>query len=341
MDRRAVVELEAREVADHPSVQAWLEACPGGHHPMAITALKAQVKASHKSGVYRLIGAGADGRSNVIAKRCVRRVALFERLMYTEVLPALGIPSLRFYGLLDEPQTRFAWHFTEDAGEQRCGAAQQDLAARWLAKLHASAASLDGNGLPDCGVSLYREHLDQAVRSITEAQAGPVMPASPPDRATLAALLESLDIVRQRWPSIETWTAQMPRTIVHGDFVPKNVRLRGDDVYVLDWETAGFGVPVADLASLATESGTTSPQCLMEDYLSVAGPLWGNPSTIELDRCARLGILFRLLASVNWAAQSLTYSDLGRPMGKLRVYAPRLDNVLQTLDWENSCLEPS
>ena len=40
--------------------------------------------------------------------------------------------------------------------------------------------------------------------------------------------------------------------MVHGDFIAKNVRIQeeaGPVLYAMDWEAAGWGAPVADLAN--------------------------------------------------------------------------------------------
>ena len=43
----------------------------------------------------------------------------------------------------------------------------------------------------------------------------------------------------------------MPRTFIHGDFAPKNMRVRagpgGSTLLCFDWGSAGWGVPAADL----------------------------------------------------------------------------------------------
>ncbi len=55
----------------------------------------------------------------------------------------------------------------------------------------------------------------------------------------------------------EWWTAPLlsaPLTVVHGEFYPKNLLLRGEKVHVVDWESAAVAAGEIDLAAL-TEGG--------------------------------------------------------------------------------------
>jgi thiamine kinase-like enzyme len=45
---------------------------------------------------------------------------------------------------------------------------------------------------------------------------------------------------------------RLPRTLVHGELYASNVLIAGDRVCVVDWETAGAGPGVIDLATLTT-----------------------------------------------------------------------------------------
>src|SRR5690349_876193 len=112
------------------------------------------LKKRPRSTVYRLDGAGPGGVA-VIAKRSRRLQAVTERILYEQVLRALPVPSLAYYGFVDEPGGEFAWLFIGCAGGRPYSAAVQEhttLAARWLSLLHtAGAAIAAATRLPDRG----------------------------------------------------------------------------------------------------------------------------------------------------------------------------------------------
>ena len=68
-----------------------------------------------------------------------------------------------------------------------------------------------------------------------------------------------------------------------------------------DWETAGWGPPLADLASIDLDA-----------YGEEACGLWGGHRT-ELERLSCIGQLFRLLTSVSWDSTWLTKEWVSRP----------------------------
>ena len=128
----------------HPAVQAWGRMHPHGI-PQAITPLRVRRK---KNQVYRLEGVGAGG-GGVVAKRCPKPVARVEHAVYADILPRLDVPALTSYGLLEEPESEYAWIFIEEA----TGVEYSNLllehrtrAARWLGLVHAATA--DGAGPP-------------------------------------------------------------------------------------------------------------------------------------------------------------------------------------------------
>src|ERR1051326_4169189 len=82
--------------------------------------------------------------------------------------------------------------------------------------------------------------------------AGPEL--TPADVKQLQAVLDGLQRLESDWSLIESRCVGLPSTLVHGDFRPKNVYLRpngaGLACYPIDWETAGGGVPAADLTRI-------------------------------------------------------------------------------------------
>jgi len=149
----------------------------------------------------------------------------------------------------------------------------------------------------------------------------------PDDIAVLDDVLAQCSETEARWEEIERLSEGMPATLVHGDFVPKNVRVRtGRDGIVLlpfDWGTGGWGGPAADLAET---DPTLYWQFMSED--------WRHVDLSVVTRVAKVGRLFRVLAAVRWASQSLSYPSIEKPMAQLRIYRGWLADAMQLLEQE-------
>ena len=104
------------------------------------------------------------------------------------------------------------------------------------------------------------------------------------------------------------------RTLVHGDYSPKNVIVNGSgpaaQVFLLDFEVVHLGNPVFDLAfmlnhltlkaihrpALAARYNAAA-RSFWQEYLAAAGDVAGEPARLERDTVAQLGAL--LLARVD------------------------------------------
>src|SRR5437867_2360659 len=172
----------------HPAVHAWRQLHPHDE-PRGITTLRI----GRRRKVYRLQGVGPDG-SAVIAKQSRKADALIERTVYEEILPRVTVPSLRYYGSLEDPDAEYCWLFLEEATGAKYSkllAAERAQVARWLALLHTSAAEAAAKaGLPDGGPGRYREFLRSAREGILQHLDNPVLDSD--DIAFLDAMLARL-----------------------------------------------------------------------------------------------------------------------------------------------------
>jgi aminoglycoside phosphotransferase (APT) family kinase protein len=322
---RRTIEWLHTGLAGHPAALAWGRFRREPVAPARIAVLKE----TSKSGVYRLEGA-APGGGSVVAKRCGRKHLGAERSVYEQVLPHLDLPVPAFYGALEEDE--YCWLFLEDAGEDAWSPGEPEhrsLAARWLGRLHASAAGLAALGrLPDRGPRHYREHLRSARDALRRGRENPALTAD--DRRVLADILSLLDRAEAGWGAVEASSAAAPQTLVHGDFARKNVRLRagptGAEVVPLDWETAGRGVPAADLAWLTRRSCEDG----LATYRLAVRAAWPQVGLDEVRRLARLGRLFRLLACVDWSSRWLAEAWPEKPLRDLRGYQADLSEALRS-----------
>jgi len=302
----------------------------GGPAPASIEALR-EVGRS-KPALYRLIF-DEPGRAAVYAKRSPKSEMAVERMVYHEILPGLPLTVPRCLGSCrDDGST---WLFLEDVGDRRVNEHPDHprLAARWLAQLHGSAAAHPrARTLPDAGPARYLERLRTGREAIRVNLGNRALAEA--DRAILCGMVERLDGLESRWCEIERACEGLPVTLVHGDFRPKNVRVAGPDsdpaVYGLDWEMAGWGIPAADLASAfdRTMLVVIDPR----EYLEAVRPWWDGLDDAAVHRLAILGRVFQVLASTEWATDSLIFESerhLLRPVSQMRLYLLQLSAAVR------------
>lgn len=299
---------------DQPAVAAWRTIAPAGARIDQVDRLRV----CEKSEVYRL--ALGNGAPSVIAKRARSDALRVERTIYESVLPRLPAPGLRHLGFHGDDDGDFAWLFIEDAGDERCSPARHGrLAARWLGMLHGGAAGLDPPpSLPELGPDRYLGHLRSARTTVLDNFDNPALGAD--DRSTLMAVLAACDRIEARWGRVEAICADLPRTLVHGDFVDRNLRVRrdeaGDEIVAFDWECSGFGIPAVDVHRFAVDA---TPEDLSR-YRSMSSEYAWAVGEEQLQALLLVGKGFQLLASVDWATPHLRYPWLDRAIARLRCY---------------------
>ena len=165
----------------------------------------------------------------------------------------------------------------------------------------------------------------QAGRRIIHANLGnPALTGT--DVTTLRLIASDLDSLERAWAGVERACTGLPPTLVHGDFQRKNTYIRngvhGPELFAIDWETAGWGVPAVDLTRIH-----------LLTYWSVVRPSWPTVQLEDVRRLAAAGRIFLQLAGIRWVSPELAYNTapyLRRPMSWLRVFHGRLtDAVLE------------
>jgi hypothetical protein len=167
-------------------------------------------------------------------------------------------------------------------------------AARSLAAMHADlAAAAPALAAPARLLryddTYYRRWHDRARRSLGTA----------PDGAT----------VLEGYGRIVPRLLALPRTFIHGEFHPSNVVVEdgpGRRIRPVDWEVAGVGPGLMDLADLTAGKWTAAERAAMErayrEELAARGGNWGDDFGRDLDCC-------RLHKAVQW----LSWSDRWTP----------------------------
>jgi hypothetical protein len=320
----------------HPALRAWLDLQGRDLAPAGLAI--GTVRCKPKSTVYRLEGVGPEG-TDVIAKRCHRATAWIEHTIYANVLPRLPLTALRCYGLVEEAGGPFCWLFLEDAGEERYSPECEDqraLAGRWLGALHTTATHVGAVArLPDRGPGYYLEHLRSGRDSLRRYVSNPALAAE--DRALVESLASCCDSLETRWDQVQRACEDMPRALVHGDCVAKNVRIRrgpaGLALLPLDWELAGWGVPAPDLEQAARGRRYCSLSPDLTAYWSVVRESWPHLTVQDLHRWTAWGRVFRLLAMTDWLSARLAYPWVRKPVAGLSLYQEQLVEALQAVGW--------
>ena len=320
----------------HPAARAWSQLGQSLSNIRAVVPVERRHVSLRKSKVYRLEGAGERG-ADVIAKKCRREYGLLESAVYERVLARLPVPYPRLIGMGSDEDSAFCWLFLEDAGNEVYSPLLPNhrlTAGRWLGALHASTTSLPPDvPLPDRGPAHYLRHLQRARDTIRENLNNTALDRR--QRHQLRGIILTCDFVESNWTSVEQFCRDMPSTLVHGDFVGKNVRMRsgaaGIEVLPFDWEHAGRGVPAVDLAQAAFSSTTFLANPDLADYWITTQ--WTEIPYEAVLRLGTYGTVFRCLAALQWESQRLAYEWVEWPVKNMTLYEAELAEAVHASGW--------
>lgn len=218
---------------------------------------------------------------------------------YRHVLGPLGIAAPRYRGAIDDPARGRHWLFLErvvgDPLWQRGEESVWQGAARWLAGFHARGSDRHLKlplGLLRYDAPYYRRWLTRARRFVRW-----------PDVSKVGR--RDFDWLAARVLAATAWLDDQPLTLLHGEFYPSNVLVEpaadGSRLWPVDWEMAGVGPGLLDLAALVSGIWSGADRALLCDAYRSALPAALRPSEVALraglDRC-------RLLLAVQWLGWS-------------------------------------
>jgi hypothetical protein len=215
--------------------------------------------------------------------------------IYREILEPAALGTAHFYGAVVDPDRGRYWLFLEKfdgAGLWQFGElAAWEEAARWLAKLHAQHASDDRwqqvRHLMHYDAAYYLGWLERA-KSFAGRRGG--------DWAS------QFEWLAKRYGDVVERLLELPPTFIHGEFYASNVLVDGESptrVCPIDWEIAGVGPGLIDLAALAGGKwGEDERASLAAAYRSELAERGGQPPPLPelmeaLDWC-------RLHLAVRW-----------------------------------------
>lgn len=220
---------------------------------------------------------------------------------YRDVLAPHELSAPRFRATVIDPEQKRHWLFLEhvdgDPLWQRGENEVWEQAATWLANMHAHFAERR-QGLPRCLLlhdgTYYRRWLERARDFVR-------WPVDVGGRAHDFAWLA------RRASRALDWLAEQPATFVHGEFYPSNILVEpgvpGARIRPVDWEMAGIGPGLLDLAALT--SGVWSDmdrEMVMRAYRS-ALPADSRPTEEELGEGLRRSLLLLAIQWLGWSGE--------------------------------------
>jgi aminoglycoside phosphotransferase (APT) family kinase protein len=295
----------------HPAVMAWTRAT-GGPEPVELRVLRERRRdrdAGDSPALYWLGGVAPDGGA-VIAKLTGRSRADVEYTVYRDVLPRLPVSGIRCLGRVEE-SAALSWLLIEYVDGDRYSsefAQDREAAGAWLGAFHATASGLLGEvSLPEREFGQFVGR-SRAARAAFDAHLG-LSTTSAEARQALEAAISALAKLEDRWEELEgTWREQ-PRTLVHGDFQPKNVRLSSGAearrLIVFDWEEAGWGSPAIDLVRAPGSRLHFAANPCLESYRRASEEHGVAAQLDTLRRLAEVGRVLRCLTAIDWLSVDL------------------------------------
>lgn len=311
----------AKQSAEHQSLA--IRAARDFGFPAEIASVET-LKLSQKSQVHRLKFVNSD--SAVIAK-CGSASNVQRDCDMFDLLRGFGLYSPVVYGTYPTELDERVWLFMEDCGDLHPKLSRQDhrdAVSQWAGALHVAGTEATDLALPSRDVTYYAKVARTAADSLRCALDGIADPGGTSSghrelaRMCLAAaaLLESATSL----------AAEVPKTIVHGDLVPKNLLIVPKpgtiQVVCLDWETVGIGPPAPDLQSVDHH---TYRQRILRD--------WPKVTASVVERQASLGLAARLVQAVEWEVRSFLHlGSRERASRHFALYQESLGPALATLE---------
>jgi thiamine kinase-like enzyme len=164
----------------------------------------------------------------------------------------------------------------------------------------------------------------------------------PDGAAVLQTVSEQCEVLERHWPELEALCREVPRTLIHGDFVIKNLRVRASagspELLVYDWEFAGWGEPFSDLAQFTGR--VASPDLAIYRSCLECWPMIRDDAQVQ--RWAECGRFFRLVEIMYWTSLDLLDGPpkfLAEPLRVFTIYSQRMAGALSAAGWANHVIE--
>jgi hypothetical protein len=164
----------------------------------------------------------------------------YEGNVYQQILRPLGVTVPSLFGQFEKAETGEPWLALEVVEDAVLADSASDparalaLAAAWAGRFH--------NLARDCNAEFLRRY----------------------DGGYYAQWAERTSVLAAHWHVRRPWLgslcrraqdtlasiAGLPATVIHGEYTPHNILMRGDEVFPVDWESAALGLAEIDLVCL-------------------------------------------------------------------------------------------
>jgi Ser/Thr protein kinase RdoA (MazF antagonist) len=274
------------------------------HSSFAIEALDAELNDGSE---LSLIFKDLSPRALLEEARCVRPNEFYrpgrEIIVYREILNLAGLGTPNCYGsLMDQEADRY-WLLLEKVAANELYTIG-DLSiwchvARWLARMHSQFSESPNIRRSSQALLSYDSHFFNACLKRAESQVE--------RRAAECKINPSR--VNNLWTQYRKAVSRicsLPRTLIHGEFYPSNILVSRQDsdyrVCAVDWETAGIGAGLLDLAALVSGKWTEQQR---QDLARAYFEELENPQMLnDVERFTGDLLICRLHIAVAWLGWS-------------------------------------
>ncbi len=321
--------------SDHPALGAW----------MALTGTTAQaevevvhLKSKREGSVYRIIESNPVS-TTLIAKRAHRRKGTIEHGVYKAIGSEDSMGSVEYYGCVEEAGTPYLWLFLEDVGDERYSPASAEdraLAATWLGALQVTIARTGAmQQFPERGPDFFQLHLKSLMHELPAIRTRSRLPQ---DIRRIIQGIESLcEHLAKHWIALDEFCAPVPRTLIHGDCLRKNVHVRrtsgAPEIAFFDWGGAGRGLAATDLGLLGLPAqGPPGFDPGYAPYIDTVRELWTDVEPGLVRQLAQIGQLFWVLKVIHKSLPDLD-KPLPHVVDNFRLYGAALHRSLSETIW--------
>ena len=212
-----------------------------------------------------------------------------EAEVYLEILAPWGLDAPACRGAAVDPVDGRYWLLLEVVDGiplwQTSDFTAWEAAARWLGDMHSREAP---------GAAVHLLHYDAVYLQDRLARAVALTPPG------------ALDLVAASWPQVVERLGGWPSALLHGDFYASNLlveaTVRGARVRPVDWDMAGVGPGLLDLAALISGQWTAAERLkLALAYDASWSPTDGRPHAADLLAALEHA---RLVVAVQWLGWS-------------------------------------
>ncbi|UCD41781.1 MAG: phosphotransferase [Chloroflexota bacterium] len=318
--------INSQNMLEHPAVTAWMEVQPESRVPQRVELIE---ESDSSQMAVRLFGIGL-GESNIIAKRSLPDITRIERLLYEEILPNLSLPTVHYYGTAHEKESELSWLFLEDVSGERYqpnNTEHRIAAAKWLGSMNTYTEHLAKSAqLPLRDTDHYMKLLRNSRKKIQSFRSNPGIDA---DKIQLLNVMEThYEDLDRIWEQFRVICNGNPNTLVHGDFISKNVAVRIIEnritILPFDWEKAGWGSPAEDISRVDIPT-----------YWNRVQGSWPELSIGALNRLAAVGKVFRCAVYLDWISTQLEERTIEQSMYHLQRCKIWLTDLINSSPWQN------